>query len=96
MKRKSVTVRAIRAILRSAGVPLSAFVSEVKGGPRRATVGADVYTPAMRGDADGPVIVEWNDGRAQTARIPEFVRAALAAAGFGADAHGIVCRKDEP
>jgi hypothetical protein len=96
MRRRRINVRSIRAILRNAGVPLSEFVSDVKGGPRRATVGADVYTPAMRGDADDPVIVEWHDGRAQTARIPEFVRAALASAGFGVDAHGIVCRKDEP
>lgn len=96
MTRKPPTVRGIRAILRKAGVPLSEFRSEAKHGPRRTTVGADVYSPNGRRDMPPNVIVEWFDGRWHTAKLPNAARAALDAAGYVTDAHGLVRHKETP
>jgi len=96
VKRRIPTVRGIRAILRKAGVPLSEYKSEVKHGPRYRTVGADVYTPATRRGMLLDVVVEWCSGHAQSARLPDFVRAALDAAGYVTDAQGLVLYKETP
>lgn len=96
MKRRIPTVRGIRAILRKAGVPLSEFRSEVKRGPRYRTDGADVYSPATRRGMLLDVIVEWCIGHTQSPRLPEPVRAALDAAGYVTDAHGLVRHKETP
>ena len=93
---RTPTVRGIRAILRRAGVPLSEYKSEVKRGPRHVAEGADVYTPTTRRDMLLCVIVEWFDGRSQSAKVPDAVRDALAARGYVTDAHGLVRRKEPP
>ena len=96
MTRKPLTVRGIRAILRKAGVPLTEYKAEVKYGARYPTVGADVYTPNVRRDMPPNVIVEWFDGRFQSAKLPDVARAALDAAGYVTDAHGHVRYKETP
>ena len=96
MTRKPPTVRGIRAILRKAGVPLTEYKAEVKYGARRQTVGADVYSPNVRRDMPPSVIVEWFDGRWLTAKLPDDARAALDAAGYITDTHGLVRCKDTP
>lgn len=96
MKRRIPTVRGIRSILRKAGVPLSEFKSEVKRGPRYRTVGAWVYSPASRRGMLLDVVVEWCDGRFESAQVPESVRAALGGAGYVTDAHGLVLYKERP
>ncbi len=96
MIRKPITVRRIRAILRTAGVPLSELRSEVKRGPRYMTVGVDVYTPASRRSMALDVFVEWFDGRFHSARLPDAARAALDAAGYVTNVHGIVRHRETP
>lgn len=96
MTRKPPTVRGIRATLRKAGVPLTEYRAEFKHGPRQPTVGADVYSPNVRRDMPPNVIVEWFDGRFQSARLPDVVRAALDAAGYITNAHGLVDYKETP
>ena len=96
MTRKPPTVRGIRAILCEAGVPLCEWKSEVKGGRRRPTAGADVYGPNGRRDTALSVIVEWFDGRFHSANLPDAARAALDAAGYVTDAHGLVRHKETP
>lgn len=96
MTRKPPTVRSIRAILRKAGVPLSEFKSEVKHGPRYPTVGADVWSGPGRYDMPWNVFVEWFDGRWHTAKLPDDAWAALDAAGYVTDAHGLVRHKETP
>lgn len=96
MKRSIPTVRGVRSILRKAGVPLCEYKSEVKRGPRHLTVGADVYSPPSRRGMLPNVIVEWFDGRFQSARLPDVVRDALDAAGYITNAHGLVDYKETP
>lgn len=96
MKRKPPTVRGIRTILRNAGVPLSEYKSEVKRGPRYRTEGADVYSLAGRKGMLLHIVAEWCDGRAQSRKLPAEVHAALDAAGYAVDAHGLVGFKVTP
>lgn len=96
MKQKPPTVRGIRAILRKAGVPLCEFKSEVKRGPRYLTVGADVYSLAGRKGMLLYVVAEWCDGRSTSRRLPAEVHAALGAAGYAIDEHGLVGFRETP